>query len=261
MDQFILLKFLGRLAMPPSSMVAGLLIAVVLALFGARRTAALVGSLAVLQLIALSSAPVADALIEPLQRQAREAAEAAPACCYNAIVVLGGGINQAAPPLMPFDDLTDAADRMRYAAQLFRQGLAPRIVVSGGDAQPDVAAGAETEADAMARFLIDLGVPKDAIVKESRSRNTGENMAFIRQMVGDRPVALVTSAFHMPRALQLAKRQGLNVFAFPTDFRTPLDTLVPWQRWLPSVESLTMAHYALWEYLGLIFDWRRFPAS
>jgi uncharacterized SAM-binding protein YcdF (DUF218 family) len=260
MDQFLLLKFLGRLAMPPGSMAVGLLIAATLAVCGARRMAALVGVAAVLQLIVLSYAPVADALIEPLQRQAREAAKAAPACCYGAIVVLGGGIQPATPPLMPFDDLLDGADRMRFGAQLFRQGRSPRIVVSGGDVRPDMPAGSETEADAMERFLIELGVPKEAIFKESRSRNTGENLAFTRQMVGDRPVALVTSAYHMPRALQLAKREGLNVSAFPTDFRTPTSALAPWQKWMPSIEALTTAKYALWEYLGLSLDQRRFSA-
>jgi uncharacterized SAM-binding protein YcdF (DUF218 family) len=156
----------------------------VLVFFGARRTAAVVAALSVLHLVALSCALVADAMIEPLQRQAREAAKVASACCYDAIVVLGGGIQLAAPPLMRSDR------RCRPHAiwsPALPAGLAPRIVVSGGDSRPDVPTGSVTEADAMERFLIDLGVPKEAIIKESRSRNTGENMAFTRQMVGDRP--------------------------------------------------------------------------
>jgi uncharacterized SAM-binding protein YcdF (DUF218 family) len=238
-------------------MVLGLIIGAVLALCGARRAGAVVAALAVLELAALSWQPVAHALVAPLERQAREAGSAAPACCYTAIVVLGGGIQQAAPPLMPSDDLLEGADRIRYGAQLFRQGIASRIVVSGGNVRSDVSVASGTEAEAMQRFLVELGVPEEAIIKEDRSRNTGENLAFTRKIIGDGSVAIVTSAFHMPRALQLAEREGLKAFAFPTDFRTPIEILSPWQKWLPSIEALNTSHYALWEYLGLL-DHRHF---
>ena len=93
--------------------------------------------------------------------------------------------------------------------------LRRRIIVSGGSLLPLGGGPATTEAEAMRRFLVDLGVPSEAIVSEGNSLNTLENIRNVRQMVGDARVALVTSAFHMPRALKIARQGNLNVGAFP----------------------------------------------
>jgi uncharacterized SAM-binding protein YcdF (DUF218 family) len=257
MDTFLALKFLGRLALPPASMVLGLIVGGLLTLAGARRLGRTVALGAVLEAAILSLPPVADALVTPLERQASDAAKLAPACCYSAIVLLGGGISPAAPPLMPTSDLNDAADRILFAARLFHKGLAPRIIVSGADARPDPEAGRETDASATRQVLLELGVPSHAIVLEGASRNTGENIAFVRAMVGSEPVALVTSAFHMPRALKLAQQAGLEAFAFPTDYKIPAALRPAWQNWLPGIEAQTTTSLALWEYMGLAFDRRR----
>jgi uncharacterized SAM-binding protein YcdF (DUF218 family) len=144
-----------------------------------------------------------------LQDEARTAAKAAPACCHDAIVVLGGGIGPATPPVP--EPFTDSAERIWHAARLYRRGLAPRIIASGGGAAD------MSEAEAMRLFLTDLGVPAQAIVLEANSLNTIENIRHVRTQVKDGRVALVTSATHMPRALRLARTAGLNVAAFPTD--------------------------------------------
>ena len=119
MDTFIVLKFLGQLALPPASLAVGLVVAAMLALFGLRRLARLAVGLAIAELLLMSLPPVADALMMPLQDEARAAAKAAPACCYDAIVVLGGGIAPAAPPDVPEPDLTEAADRLGLHAGSF----------------------------------------------------------------------------------------------------------------------------------------------
>jgi uncharacterized SAM-binding protein YcdF (DUF218 family) len=261
MDQFLSVKLIAHALLPPASMVLGLLLAVVFMVLGARRLAGVVAVVAVLELAVLSLPTVADALVEPLEKQARDAHKLAPACCYSAIVVLGGGITQASPPSMPVADLNDAADRIRYAAQLFHSNVAPRIVVSGGEVRSHPPPGAETEADAMQALLVEFGVPQTAIVKEGKSRSTGENMAELRRIVGDSAVALVTSAYHMPRALRLAAQLNLKASAFPTDYRVPAPARPLWQNVLPSIEALNTANYALWEYLALVFDRRDFKPS
>ena len=157
MDTFTLLKFLTHFVMPPASMAVGLLLGGVLAVVGLRRFGKLVVVLAVAQTLLMSFPPVADALLEPLQDKARTAAAEAPACCYDAIVVLGGGVTPAAPPFLMEPDLADAADRVWYAAQLYHRGVARRIIVSGGSLLPLGGGPATTEAEAMRRFLVDLG--------------------------------------------------------------------------------------------------------
>jgi uncharacterized SAM-binding protein YcdF (DUF218 family) len=81
----------------------------------------------------------------------------------------------------------------------------------------------------MAQFLTDLGVPESAVVNEAQALNTRDNIERVRVLVQDKPIALVTSAYHMPRAMRLAMRYGLNAMAFPTDWETSWATRPVWQ--------------------------------
>jgi uncharacterized SAM-binding protein YcdF (DUF218 family) len=256
MVTFTVLKFLTQFAMPPASMAVGLLLGGVLVVVRLRRLGMLVAALSIAQTLVMSFPPVADALLEPLQDKARAAAAQAPACCYDAIVVLGGGMTPAAPPFLMEPDLSDAADRIWYAAQLYRRGVARRIIVSGGSLLPLGGAPATTEAEAMRRFLVDLGVPPEAIVSEGNSLNTLENIRNVRQMVGEARVALVTSAYHMPRALKIARQGNLNVGAFPTDWRLPPEARPSWENWVPSIAAMAWSSISLREHVALLLDRR-----
>jgi uncharacterized SAM-binding protein YcdF (DUF218 family) len=253
---FIVLKILAQLASPMGVLVAGLVAGAVLTLLRLRRLGRLVAALAIAQLIVFSFSAVADALLDPLEDMARSDAAAAPACCYEAIVVLGGSIGPAQPPLRPDPKLSDSSDRVWHAARLFHRGVAPRIIVSSGSyaVQAGEAPPSQTEAVAMRQFLLALGVPDDRIVMEGKSLNTIENMRETRALVGAAPVALVTSAYHMPRALRLARRAGLNAGAFPTDWHVLPGTSPWWESFWPSVGALAASGIALREYLALIFD-------
>ncbi|GEP58261.1 YdcF family protein [Reyranella soli] len=256
MDTFTLLKYLTQFAMPPASMAVGLLLGGILALVGLRRLGVLVAALAVGETLVMAFPPVSDALLEPLQAKARAAAAEAPACCYDAIVVLGGGVTPAAPPFLMDPDLADAADRVWYAARLYHRGIARRVIVSGGSLLAGNSEPAKTEAEAMRRFLVDLGVPSEAIVSEGNSMNTLENIRNVRQMVGEARVALVTSAFHMPRALKIARQGNLNVGAFPTDWRLPAEARPSWDNWVPSIAAMAWSSISLREHVALLLDRR-----
>jgi uncharacterized SAM-binding protein YcdF (DUF218 family) len=256
MDTFTVLKFLTQFAMPPASMAVGLVLGGVLAVVGLRRLGLAVAALAIAETLVLSFPPVSDALLMPLQDEARAAAAEAPACCYDAIVVLGGGVTPAVPPFLMEPDLADAADRVWYAAQLYHRGVARRIVVSGGSLLVQPAGPATTEAAAMRRFLVDLGVPSEAIVSDGASLNTRQNIRNVRQIVGEARVALVTSGFHMPRALQLARQGNLYVGAFPTDWRVPAQARPSWENWVPSIAAMAWSSISLREHIALLLDRR-----
>lgn len=108
----------------------------------------------------------------------------------------------------------------------------------------------------MAQFLIDLGVPPSAIVSEEQSTNTRDNIRLVRALVQDKPVALVTSAYHMPRALQLAARADLKIAAFPTDWSAPWQARPYWDNWMPTGNAQGASSRAIWEYLAIVFDRR-----
>src|SRR4051794_3864494 len=71
-------------------------------------------------------------------------------------------------------DPDGARRRARHAAGLFRAGLVPRLLLSGGGSNQDHP---ESEADFMLRVVLDLGVPRDAVLVEDRSRTTFENVS------------------------------------------------------------------------------------
>jgi len=249
----LFVNIMTQLVLPPASLVVGLLASAGLIVAGLRKSGIAVAALAIAEIAVLSFPPAGEGLIRILEDRAEAAAAQAAPCCYDAIVVLGGAMVPAMPPLRPDPHLNEGADRIWHAARLYRQGIAPTIVVSSGLGTP----AGRTEGDAMREFLVDLGVPAAAIVVEAKSRNTIENIRNVRAIVHNGRVALVTSAFHMPRALKLAAAAHLNAASFPTDFRA---LPRPRSRWegvgIPSLESLTMATLALREFLALAFDHR-----
>lgn len=255
MDFFVVLKFLSNVIFPPASTAAGVLSGLVLALRFPRAGRALI-ALSILQTIVLSLPIVADCLMAPLEEQARHASRQAAPCCYDSIVVLGGGIIPANPPAIPTPHLIDGADRLIHAAKLYHDGIAPLIIASGGAVPRTQVSSGASEAEAMRSLLVQLGVPSNSIILESRSSNTLENIAFVREIAGSGRVALVTSAYHMPRALKIARRVRLDASAFPTDWRVPWALRSLWHNWLPTADAEGASTIALREYLAIALDYR-----
>jgi uncharacterized SAM-binding protein YcdF (DUF218 family) len=239
-DAFVILKFFSHLMLPPASMALGFVVGAVLALVGRRRLGVAVALLSAFEALIFSAPPVTRALVAPLERYARDEASHAAPCCYSAIVVLGGGWNDR---------------RTLHGARLYKRGIAQRIIVTGAD----LASEQDTtmpEAERMKHLLVLLGVPVDAITAEDAARNTAENIANVKKIVGDEPVALVTSAYHMKRSLKLARRGALRAYAFPTDFAASAGQQSVWDNWLPTVEALHLSAVSLREYVSIIFDFR-----
>lgn len=134
----------------------------------------------------------------------------------DAIVLLGGLMRPADPPVSPHPDLNGAADRAWHAALLYRVGRAPTIICSGGRAP--LSRSLDPECPDVKRLLIDLGVPPDAILVETGSRTTLENAQETARLVApDARVLLVTSALHMPRALMVYRAVGIDAIPAATD--------------------------------------------
>ncbi|MFF3226438.1 YdcF family protein [Nocardia suismassiliense] len=125
----------------------------------------------------------------------------------DAIVVHGSGLVGArVPPLL--------ANRLDRAIEVYRAELAagrrPLLITSGGKGSDE----AVSEASAMASYLVDNGVPADAVVQEDRSTTTRENLLFTKRLLGERGestrMVLVTSNFHILRTAILARRLDLD---------------------------------------------------
>lgn len=125
----------------------------------------------------------------------------------QAIVVLGAAQYDGRPsPVL--------RARVDHAIQLWRRGLAPRLIVTGGRGAGDTT----TEAAVERRYAIAHGVPVSAIVVESESRSTSESLRKVAAMMGagSREVILVSDPFHMLRLSILARRFGLRPRTSPT---------------------------------------------
>jgi uncharacterized SAM-binding protein YcdF (DUF218 family) len=107
--------------------------------------------------------------------------------------------------------------RLDHAADLYDRGIAPIIVVTGGQ-QPNDTSG-NTEASASADYLATLDIPQDDILRENEARNTWDSMASAANFLkrdGKEQVILVTDPFHAARVQAMAHELGLDSHVSPT---------------------------------------------
>jgi uncharacterized SAM-binding protein YcdF (DUF218 family) len=180
-----------------------------------------------------------------------------PLPAVDAIVVLGAGARPADPPqpMVQIDGPT--ANRLLYAAKLYREGKAPIVILSGG--QLPWRKVLPPESAEMAEVIEIMGVPSSAVAQESESGNTYQNAVGTKAILEQRNlhrILLVTSALHMPRALALFRQQGVQAISAPTDFLS-VSTSSARSSWpdliisvLPSAEALQLTTRALQELLG-----------
>jgi uncharacterized SAM-binding protein YcdF (DUF218 family) len=178
-----------------------------------------------------------------------------------AIVLLGGGTDAPLPP-RPGVEVNSAGDRVIYAAQLYKEGKAAHLLVSGGGISWQGPRTTTLAAD-MAVLLGEMGVPQQALWLQGRSQNTYEDALYSSQMLKEQGIAqaiLVTSAQHMPRSVALFESQGIQVIPAPCDYSVTFDDwnalMHPnWQTFLinlvPSDSNLRATSGALKEYLGM----------
>ena len=175
----------------------------------------------------------------------------------DAILVLGGAVRGRAPPRL-FPDLNASADRVWHGARLFHAGKAPLVILSGGHLPWSRATG--PEAQAMLQFLIDLGVPEDRVLLETRSGTTHENALETARLLAARGierVLLVTSAEHMRRAEATFRAAGIVLVPAPTDYEVLAEPEWTLLAYLPDAAALAASSDALREYLGLwVYRWR-----
>ena len=146
----------------------------------------------------------------------------------DAIVVLGGATEPAQFPRSTVE-LNSAGDRVIYSAELYKQGKAPNILLSGGSISWLDNRSTSTPAAEMASILEMMGISDNAIWLQTASQNTHEDAVYSLELLkqkGAKRILLVTSAMHMPRAMALFKNHGIEVIPAPTDYTV---TQAGWQ--------------------------------
>ena len=249
---FVLSKTVAFLLMPSNILVLSCAAGVVLLFTRWRRAGRWLAGVSVVALLAIGYLPVGRLLLNVLEdRFPRwDASRGAP----DGIVVLGGAIHGV--PGRPGDEPSLTGDGARVVAigRLARAYPNARVIYSSGDAS--LLANSRPEADLVPPLLDAMSVPRERVTLEARSRNTQENAIFSKELAQPKPGErwlVVTSAFHMPRAMGCFRRIGFEVEAYPVGWRTP-----PKVSLLPRGvfgAGLAMTDFAAHEWIGLVAYW------
>jgi uncharacterized SAM-binding protein YcdF (DUF218 family) len=250
---FILSKTLGVLLLPTNFLIVLALAGVLLSLtrFARAGHRLMIAAIVLLALAAFS--PLGNLLLYPLESRFPpwDAAQGAP----DGIVVLGGPIDPDLSAAHGRSVVNTAPDRFVAAAVLAQKYPNARIVYSGGSSS--LIANEAREADYAAALFESLGVARARLLLDRDSRNTYENALLSKQLAAPKPGErwlLVTSAFHMPRAVGLFRKVGFAVEPYPVDWRIGRrgDVLAFTQF---STDGLIHTDVAVREWLGLVAYW------
>ena len=173
---------------------------------------------------------------------------------YMAGIVLGGVTNSDKEPR----DRTyfyKGADRITHAVQLYKLGIIKKILVSGGSSKlinRDI-----KEAHNLRAFLIMCDIPEEDIIVEDGSRNTHENANLSAEILKSRfpgeKHLVITSAFHLRRAMGCFRKTGLDVEGFSTDFYSKKRQYTPDKFIVPDLSAFGDWQLIIREWLGFIF--------
>jgi len=245
---FALKKFVTPLILPPGIIIAAI-IGIAMILIHRRHWKLAWANLCVgLILWALSVPPVCNLLMRGLESDFSIPANPS----GDVIILLGGSVIQGVPDISGRSaPSASTLGRVVAAVRLYRQVHLP-IIVTGGRVYDD----GEAVATVAKRFLEELGVPENRILVEDRARDTQQNAlltaSICRRKGYSRPI-LLTSAYHLKRALMAFDAVELPAIPYPAYFLGSPPAPFAWRRLLPQAGALYVSAEALHEYLGLVY--------
>jgi uncharacterized SAM-binding protein YcdF (DUF218 family) len=250
---FITSKIVWMLASPIDLSLMGALVGVLLGYGRHARFGRALALAAILILAAAATLPVGLILIAPLEdRFPPPPADLPPP---EGIIVLGGAIDDTASVARGQTVFDEGGERLTEAVILAKRYPKARIVYTGGSAS--LTGATSTEALQARNLMAAMGVAPERVTIEDKSRNTDENARFTAAIVHPEPSQrwiIVTSAFHMPRAMGVFEKAGFHPIAYPVAFRTlggegdPRVVLDP-------AKNLHIFQLALHEWIGLAAYW------
>jgi uncharacterized SAM-binding protein YcdF (DUF218 family) len=171
----------------------------------------------------------------------------------DAIVSLGGFFG---PPVAEgfLPNLSEANERLEAGIVLWQKKKADWLVFTGGRFPWSYQR--EVEGAASKRAAIARGIPENRIIITREVGNTADEAAAIADLIRERgwsKILLVTSAFHMPRAVRLFSHAGVKALPFPVDFQIDVREKFTLLDFLPKAEGLHYTELALREWYGIAF--------
>lgn len=207
-------------ATPSNLLLSLILLGLILAMIGRLRRIGLGLALAAtLATIAFGLLPIASYIMIPLEERFPPFRDDGRP--IDGIILLGGSVEAADSVARRSIVVNESAERVLDTLHLAKRYQRTRILISGGGGT--VFGDGTAEAPIIASFMTNLGVNPDRIIVEDRSRTTYENAIYSAELAkpqeGERWL-LVTSAWHMPRAVGVFEKAGFPVVPYPVDYRT-----------------------------------------
>jgi len=244
---FALKNLIGTLAMPLAVAMLMALAAVLCRIAGWRRCALgliiAAGTIGYLGSVSI----VGDALLAPLERQYPALAEGAMPEGVHFVLVLGSGYapRDGVPVTAALDE--DGLVRIVEGVSILRRLKDARLIASGG-APP----GITPSALGYAKLAVQLGIDPKSLIILDTPRDTQQEVRATAGVVGEEPFIMVTSAYHMPRAMRLMHAAGLHPIPAATGYALRGPVRLDWRRLVPNGSGARKTEHALHEYLGLI---------
>ena len=207
-----------------------------------------------------SITPVADLTLLPLESQYIQIEENELGKTDKIVLLLGGregDVLRASEILRIFNFQLSIVDELRSSSpsfllsknSVFNEFPNPnfQIIISGKDPlNPQ-----RKEAEEVKEFLAERGIPAENIILEDKSKTTKESAQNLKELLDKEPFFLVTSAYHMPRSIEVFQKMGMNPFAAPTDFKREKSYSL--LDFFPDAQNLRKSDLAFHEYFGILF--------
>ncbi|MBK5073813.1 envelope biogenesis factor ElyC [Budviciaceae bacterium CWB-B4] len=241
---FILKKIIGNLLLPLPFLLLLMAIALLLLWFSRwQKSAKTLLTVSWLGLLLLSLQPVADRLLMPIENQYATYQKNDP---IDYIVVLGGGYTYN-PEWAPSSNLfPNSLPRVTEGVRLYRQHPGAKMIFTGAEAISNPLPNAKVAA----MVAESLGVPEQDIIILPQAKDTIEEAQTVAQIAQQKTLLLVTSANHLPRAMRIFQKEGLNPIPAPANQLATLGPLNPWEKAFPSAFYLSHSERAWYETLG-----------
>ncbi len=208
--------------------------------------------IALLALVSIATAalPVGQWLLEPLEDRFPQLTTLPDK--VDGIIMLGGAVSTVLSDVRRQPQVNERAERFIAFADLARRYPNAKLVFAGGG--PMLRGGTYREADASREVMIWLGMDVNRVIFERESRNTFENVVNAKALAHPargETWLLVTSAFHMPRAVGIFRVEGWPVIPDPVDYTTGAEADGPTYS-AGFLENLGQASLAIKEWAGLL---------
>jgi uncharacterized SAM-binding protein YcdF (DUF218 family) len=206
-------------------------------------------------LFIFSNRLVSTCLLRPLEDRYPAIPEIAPGALApdsisgcRFVVVLGSGHSEM-PGVSATSQLSSSGlARIVEAVRILRAVPGARLIVSGPGQ-----AGHPTHASVLALAAESLGIDPARITLVDTARDTEDESFAVHRLVGGARTALITSAWHMPRAAHLFRKAGVNFIPCPSDFAAGGDILMGGNIFGWDIESLERSTRAAHEWIGLLW--------